>query len=162
MEISSRLILTQKDKVLLTLRKNSKYAADKWMLPGGKTDSGETALESIIREAKEELAVSVRREDLIFAGVVHWDIYDKSLKALGYRDGLTLNWATDKWSSIIPGVEAPINTELSKCYQIEWFSGDEIQDLVMAGIMETTSAAILEEFVKGKVGVYVECDWERD
>ena len=42
-------------KVLETLS----YGKDKWYIPGGKRDSGETDLEALIREVKEELMVDI-------------------------------------------------------------------------------------------------------
>ena len=45
------IILTKEDKILGVTRK---YDHNNWGLPGGKLDPGETALEAIIRETKED------------------------------------------------------------------------------------------------------------
>ena len=50
------VILTKEDKILGVTRK---YNHSDWGLPGGKLDPGETALEAIVREAKEETGLDI-------------------------------------------------------------------------------------------------------
>ena len=50
------VILTKEDKILGVTRK---YNHSDWGLPGGKLDPGETALEAIIRESKEETGLDI-------------------------------------------------------------------------------------------------------
>ena len=53
-------ILLWNDTILIGKRKSdNEYFPDKWELPGGKVDSGETLHNAIIREYKEELDIEV-------------------------------------------------------------------------------------------------------
>ncbi len=52
-----------KDRKLLLAFSNNKQC---YYLPGGKIDPGETAIDSLRREAEEELSVSLKEEDLIY------------------------------------------------------------------------------------------------
>ena len=56
------VILTKEDKILGVTRK---YNHSDWGLPGGKLDPGETALEAIIRESKEETGLDIFNVELI-------------------------------------------------------------------------------------------------
>lgn len=151
MAISSRIILVRNDKVLLGLRQNTSYANGKWMLPGGSTEKNETAMQSVIREASEELSVIVKPDNLEFVGVVHW------YKASQDTDGATFNWACREWDYARGGIIEPENLEQDKCARLEWFSKEQVKSA--ADDIESTSMAILQEFFNNKTGSYVECDW---
>ena len=63
------LMLTRKNnektEVLLALRKNTGYNDGKYELPGGHVEEGEDLIDAMIREAKEELNINLKRENLI-------------------------------------------------------------------------------------------------
>lgn len=48
------LFIEEEDRVLLLHRQENKSHGNTWAIPGGKLDSGETPLQAILREAKEE------------------------------------------------------------------------------------------------------------
>ena len=56
------LIVIKDKKLLLAFSKNKKA----WYLPGGKVDAGETSLQAIKREIKEELNIDLDPQQLIF------------------------------------------------------------------------------------------------
>jgi 8-oxo-dGTP pyrophosphatase MutT (NUDIX family) len=56
------VVLTKDDKILGVTRK---YNHSDWGLPGGKLDPGETALEAIIRESKEETGLDIFNVELL-------------------------------------------------------------------------------------------------
>ena len=56
------VILTKEDKILGVTRK---YNHSDWGLPGGKLDPGETALQAIVREAKEETGLDIFNVELL-------------------------------------------------------------------------------------------------
>lgn len=68
--IGSALLIVQDGRVLLG-RRNKEPNFGRWVLPGGKIEFGETHEEAAVREAKEELGVSVRLRRLAGDGVYH-------------------------------------------------------------------------------------------
>ncbi|HCC83260.1 TPA: hypothetical protein DEP96_00240 [Candidatus Uhrbacteria bacterium] len=51
------------DKFLLLLRNDDKSEGNKWGVPGGKIDTGETALAAVVREVKEETGIVLAEGD---------------------------------------------------------------------------------------------------
>jgi 8-oxo-dGTP diphosphatase len=58
--------LERDDKILLVLRLPNKSEGGKWGVPAGKIDPGETPLEAIIREIKEETAITIASQQVKF------------------------------------------------------------------------------------------------
>ena len=69
------LILTRrnngKTEVLLALRKNTGYNDGKYELPGGHVEEGEDLIDAMIREAKEELNINLKRKNLSIVHILH-------------------------------------------------------------------------------------------
>ena len=64
------LVRNSEGHILLLKRSpQSRFAPDKWGLPGGKIEKGETPLEAAVRETKEETQLVVR--DVIPLGVIN-------------------------------------------------------------------------------------------
>lgn len=60
-------IMNDENKFLIQKRaKNKKINPNKWSQTGGAVDSGETVIEAAIREVKEELGISIGKEDIEF------------------------------------------------------------------------------------------------
>ncbi|MFJ9542626.1 NUDIX domain-containing protein [Streptomyces sp. NPDC101225] len=69
--IGVHLLFERAGKVLLGLRSStSAYAADTWHLPAGHLED-ESATACAVREAREELGVTVHEQDLRLVHVVH-------------------------------------------------------------------------------------------
>lgn len=61
------LFLLQDNKFLLLKRANNvSFGAGLYHLPGGKINNGETARQAVIREAAEEIGITINPEDLDF------------------------------------------------------------------------------------------------
>ena len=59
-------IMNDKNKFLIQKRaKNKKINPNKWSQTGGAVDSGETVIEAAIREVKEELGLSIGKENIL-------------------------------------------------------------------------------------------------
>lgn len=58
------LILEQDDKVLLLFRENTPSFRNIYALPAGKVDKGESLKANLIREASEELGITLAPQDL--------------------------------------------------------------------------------------------------
>lgn len=71
--IVSVAILYVERKVLLCQRSYSSRYPLKWEFPGGKKESDETAYETMCRECKEELGITVSRATLLHENVSTYD-----------------------------------------------------------------------------------------
>ena len=59
------IILIDDNKILLQKRKGSKLWPGYYALPAGHIDEGETQYDALIREAKEELGIEIKIDDII-------------------------------------------------------------------------------------------------
>lgn len=108
------LILTAADHVLLALREGTGYADGMWNLPSGKLETGEDVVSAIIREAREEIGVTIDPDEPQMVTTVH------HRNAVGLaRIGLVF---TVEHNTLRHGEAA--NTEPHKCAKIEWFPVD--------------------------------------
>jgi 8-oxo-dGTP diphosphatase len=65
------LLLNPGGQVLFGRRQNTGFEDGAWHLPAGHLEAGESVLEALIREAKEEIGVVITPEDVEFAHVMH-------------------------------------------------------------------------------------------
>lgn len=65
--VVSAVVLRDEAGRILTVRKRG---TDRFMLPGGKPEPGETPLETAVREVGEELQITLNPDDLALIGVV--------------------------------------------------------------------------------------------
>lgn len=116
--LASSFVLFEKDnKILLLLRENTGYMDNLYGFPAGHIDEGETPLEAACREAKEEVALSVKPENLEMLGVVQ-TVGNGSDSS----DYLNFFFRAKKWQG------EPKNMEPEKCGHLEWFSLDDLPD----------------------------------
>lgn len=65
------------DRILLLHRQENKSQGNKWGIPGGKIDKGETDLQAAIREVKEETGYDISKQSLEDLGTVYVEYDDK-------------------------------------------------------------------------------------
>jgi len=58
-QVAAAVIINPWQQILLSLRNPKAHQGGKWEFPGGKTEVGETSLEALFRELKEELNIDV-------------------------------------------------------------------------------------------------------
>ncbi|GAA2706355.1 NUDIX hydrolase [Actinoplanes palleronii] len=105
------LLLRRDDQVLLALRDGTGYADGQWNLPSGKLEFGEDAVAGIIREAYEEIGITLAPAHLRLATTIH-----HRSSAEHARIGLAFAATFD------PGAHGePLNAEPHKCAKIAWF-----------------------------------------
>jgi 8-oxo-dGTP diphosphatase len=113
--VDVHVILERAGQVLLCLRDGTGYADGLFCLPSGHLDAGETVIECAVREALEEVGVTIDPDHLRAAAVVH-HLPPEDKPRIGFF------FATDTWEGEI------VNAEPNKCARIEWAPADALPD----------------------------------
>lgn len=58
-------------KLLLLLRNPQKPQGNTWCVPGGKLENGETPLEAVIREVREETGIKLSKKSLVYRRTIY-------------------------------------------------------------------------------------------
>lgn len=70
-------LILEGDKVLIALRPDHLHKGGYWEFPGGKVDKGEQPQDALVREIKEELAMTVLESEPLFQ--IYHDYPEKSV-----------------------------------------------------------------------------------
>jgi len=89
MHVMAGVLLDPAGRVLLAQRPPGKHLAGMWEFPGGKLEPGETPIEGLLRELREELDVEVDPRNATPLIQVPWNY--------GERDLLLDAWRVDAW-----------------------------------------------------------------
>ena len=104
-----------KKKILLSKRKNTGYKDGEYELPGGHLEENEDLYEAMIREAKEELGISLNREDLKIVHIMH------------HYTGTRLNFILEiEKSNLEPRI-----MEVDKCEELKWVEINNLPENTM-------------------------------
>jgi 8-oxo-dGTP diphosphatase len=103
-------------EVLLIRRANTGYMDGWYSLPSGHLDGGEPAHLAAIREAKEEVGVTIRPQDLEFLSVTHRVAEEGNHERIDFCF-LATNWQGE-----------PHNAEPHKCDDIRWVNLTSLPD----------------------------------
>ncbi|WP_283139289.1 NUDIX hydrolase [Rhizohabitans arisaemae] len=109
--IDVHVILERDREILLCLRQGTGYADGLYCLPSGHLEAGETVIECAIREAREEVGVTIDTADLRPATVVH------HLSPEG-RPRMGMFFASSQWTGDV------VNAEPGKCGKLTWAPPD--------------------------------------
>jgi 8-oxo-dGTP diphosphatase len=101
------LILEKDGKVLFSLRQGTGFEDGNYNLVAGHVDMGESPTKAAIREAREEVGITIREHDL---QMVH-AMYRKS-----DRENLDLFFLCDEWAGEVK------NKEPQKCGELTYFA----------------------------------------
>ncbi len=93
-----------KKKILLSKRKNTGYKDGEYELPGGHLEENEDLYEAMIREAKEELGISLNMQDLKIVHIMH------------HYTGKRMNFILETEKSDLE----PRIMEVDKCEELKW------------------------------------------
>ena len=105
------LIIIRDGKVLLQRRQNTGFMDGKLDFPGGHVDEGETASAAMVREAKEELGIDIKAEDLVFVHLQH---------RLSERTYYCIYYTANVFSG------TPCVMEPDKCTELVWCDVDSL------------------------------------
>ena len=100
------LLLKKENKIYLQLRKNCSFAGMYGSI-GGHVDGGETIVNAIIREAKEEVGIDISKNALVLKTICHSNV--------GGKEYIQFFFVCDKWNCILE------NKEPDKCERIDLF-----------------------------------------
>lgn len=106
--VASYLVLFRDGKILLSQRKNTGYRDGEHSVVAGHVEEGETFIQTIVREAKEEAGIVVRPKDLIVKHVQHC----KSDSDASER--VHIFFVTEVWKGEV------LNMEPDKCGGLMW------------------------------------------
>jgi 8-oxo-dGTP diphosphatase len=112
------LLLTRGDQVLLALRDGTGYADGQWNLPSGKLEAGEHVVAALVREAAEEVGLTIHPDDARLVATVHYR--NPECHA---RLGCFFHLASNPTSQ-----GEPVNAEPHKCAKIEWYPLDMLPE----------------------------------
>ncbi len=136
MPVAAHLLLKRERDVLLLLREGTGYEDGKYSVVAGHLDGSESGTDAMIREAKEEAGIDIRREWLEFACVVHRKAPD--------RESIDFFYTCNKWEGEIK------NMEPKKCGELRFVSEDAIPEntveYVRAGIQAVRNGVKYIEF----------------
>lgn len=136
------LILRKNNDVLLIKRANTGYEDGLYCCAGGKVDGNEPITEALMREAQEELGITLKKEHLKVVHVIHRKLnrnYDSEL--IGFFIEATI------WEG------TPQNMEPHKHDDISWFSLNKLPENLMPTFKHV--ANMLEKNI-----FYSELGWE--
>lgn len=138
------LLLIEKGKILLLRRANTGYADGLYSVPAGHVDPGESATAAAVREAAEEVGISVSPLALDFAHVMH-------RRSVGTdcanSERVDFFFVTGYWSG------TPVNAEPHKCDDLRWHS----LELLPANLVEYVRRGI--EYYRSGV-LYSQMGWK--
>ncbi|GGS84233.1 hypothetical protein GCM10010156_48530 [Planobispora rosea] len=113
--VDVHVILERDEQILLCLRQNTGYRDGWYCLPSGHLEADETIVDCAIREAREEVGITLDPTMLRPATVVH------HLSPEG-RPRLGVFFAASVWEG------EPVNAEPHKCGRIDWVPVDRLPD----------------------------------
>lgn len=110
--ISSYIIFQKGDTVLLSRRRNTGYRDGDYGLPSGHIEEKEFAAAAAIREAREEVGVNIKPNNLAPVHIMH--------RHCGDHERIDFLFTCNKWAGEIT------NAEPDKCDDLQWFNLDRL------------------------------------
>lgn len=116
------LIVIKENNILLSRRFNTGWMDGNYSLVAGHLDGGESVSQAMIREAKEEAGITIKKEDLIPATVIH--------RVYPGQEYVDFFFVTKKWSGY-PTIKEP-----DKCDNMDWFPLNKLPNNTLSYIKE--------------------------
>lgn len=135
--VNAYLVLKQNNKILLQLRQNTGYLDGMWSFVAGHVEDGESAINGMIREAREEIGIHLLPSQIKVVHVIHRKTT---------RLNMDMFFQCQSWDGKIQ------NMEPDKCGGLEFFS---LEDLPLN--MVDYNAEALKSILRGEY--YSEKGW---
>ena len=137
------LIFLKDGKLLLLHRANTGHNDGKYGLVSGHVDGEESIRRAGVREAYEEVGVTINENDLRFVHIAH------RRKESNDHERVDFYFVADRWQG------EPRNTEPDKCDDLSWFTLDKLPE----NTIDYVQVAI-ENFRQGSF--YSEFGWDKN
>ena len=111
--VTVHLLFIRENQILIARRFNTGYRDGEYSVPAGHLDGDETVIAAGIREAKEEIGVTMEASNMTFSSVMHRIEGDERVDFFIH---------IHKWSGEI------VNTEPDKCDDLGWVNLDELPE----------------------------------
>lgn len=118
------ILLEQKGKYLIGRRCNTGYADGSYQVPAGHVEEGELPTEAVVREAREEVGVSLDSSNLQLVHVGYRPKHDLT------GDRVDFFFQAKEWQGEVK------NMEPSKCDDLKWVSLDELPENMTPHVRE--------------------------
>jgi 8-oxo-dGTP diphosphatase len=132
------LLLDADGRALFGRRHNTGLADGVYHLPAGHLEAGESVVQAVVREAREELGITIDPQHLEFAHIMHSPV-------TGGR--ASFFFCARQWTGI------PANCEPDKCSELRWFPLD-----ALPGDMISYCRVALKHIAAGNP--FSVCGWE--
>lgn len=119
MPIFSAIILRKGQSICLLKRSSASVSGGVYAFAGGSVDGAETITQSTIREAQEELGITLTQENLHLAHVLH-------VKTDKNEEYINFFFQATQWQG------EPTVMEPHKCDGVAWFAIDQLPTTIMA------------------------------
>lgn len=117
-QVSAGALIGPDGVLLVHRRAERRYYPDCWDLPGGHVEPGESGVQALVRELREELGVTAAVE-----GEPRTRIVDRT----DAEDGMDLQiWVVEQWSG------TPRNLAADEHDDVRWFRAQELSSLRLA------------------------------
>lgn len=116
-------------KIPFVLRKNTGWMDGFYGLPAGKVEKGETFLQAAVREAKEEVGVVVKEQDLKHVLTIHRDSPDDEVD--GDMTWVDVFFETTEWSGEVTNAEPHVHSA------VDWLDPNNFPDNIIDVMRES-------------------------
>lgn len=107
--IASYLLLIKDGEVLLLRRCNTGYRDGDYSVPAGHVEPGESLTQTMIRETKEEIGVTLNEKNIRVSHIMH------RMNEYQDRESIDTFFIAEQWTG------TPENMEQEKCDDLSWF-----------------------------------------
>jgi len=132
---ASYLFLIRDNEILLLRRYNTGYEDGNYSVIAGHVDKGESFTEAIIREAKEEANITLKKDDLKVVHIMH-----RNSKTTKNNERIDTFFVAENWSGELKNVEP------NKCDDLSWFEIDKLPQNIIPYIKQAIEESLDNNF----------------
>jgi len=126
------LILMKNNRILLSRRYNTGFHDGEYSFPAGHLDGNETLIQTMIREAEEEIGVDLNQEDLKLVHVIH--------RKEPSEERVNFFFTAERWRG------EPKITEPNRCDDLGWFNIATLPDNIIPYIKQAIKCVLHKTF----------------